>query len=97
MELIHALRDVDIAPLGSYTIGYPDETFDAMMETIIMAKQHVGEGLSAASFFVIVPFPGTTLFDMAIRDNHLSLDFDLSSSEAKRESAFKSVVSVSGD
>ena len=76
VALIRTLREVGITPLGNYTIGYPDETFDEMMETIMLAKRHVDEGLSAASFFVIVPFPGTTLFDMAVRDGHLPADID---------------------
>ncbi|MFQ6031270.1 MAG: B12-binding domain-containing radical SAM protein, partial [Dehalococcoidia bacterium] len=76
VALIHTMRDLGITALGNYTIGYPDETFDEMMETIMLAKRHVDEGLTAASFFVIVPFPGTTLFDMALREGHLSPDFN---------------------
>ncbi len=74
--LIRLARDLGITPLGNYTIGYPDETFEEMMETIMMAKRHVEEGLAAASFFIIVPFPGTGLFDMVIREGYLSPDFD---------------------
>ena len=76
VALIHDLLDLGIMGLGNYTIGYPDETFEEMMETIMMAKRHVEEGLAAAHFFVIVPFPGTTLFDMSIREGYLSADFD---------------------
>ena len=76
VALIHALRDVGITPLGNYTIGYPDETIDEITETIMLARRHVDEGLSAASFFVIVPFPGTTLFDMAIKNGQLAKDFN---------------------
>ena len=46
------------------------------MQTIMLAKRHVEEGLAAASFFVIVPFPGTALYDMVIRDGMLSPDFN---------------------
>ena len=76
VDLIHTMRDLRITALGNYTIGYPDETFDEMMETIMLAKRHMDEGLTAASFFVIVPFPGSTLYDLAIRDGHLSPDFN---------------------
>lgn len=76
VDLIHTMRDLGITALGNYTIGYPDETFDEMMETIMLAKRHVDEGLAAASFFVIVPFPGTTLYDLAISEGHLSADFN---------------------
>ena len=76
VALVRAVRDAGITPLGNYTVGYPDETFDEMMETFTLAKRHVEEGLAAASFFVIVPFPGTTLYDMVIQDGMLSPDFN---------------------
>jgi radical SAM superfamily enzyme YgiQ (UPF0313 family) len=62
--------------LGNYTVGYPDESFEELMETLMMAKRHMSEGLDVASFFCIVPFPGTTLYDMALKGGHLSRDFD---------------------
>lgn len=74
--LIHTAKELGIHVLGNYTIGYPDESFDELTETVMMAKRHVSEGLDAASFFCIVPFPGTTLFDKVIKDGHLSPDFD---------------------
>lgn len=76
VELIRVARDLGIIPLGSYTIGYPDETFEEVTETIMLAKRHVDEGLAVASFFVIVPFPGTTLYDMVIQTGQLSTDFN---------------------
>jgi radical SAM superfamily enzyme YgiQ (UPF0313 family) len=76
VALVHAVREVGITPLGNYTMGYPDETFDEIMETIMMAKHHVDEGLAVASFFVIVPFPGTSLYDMVIESGQLSQDFN---------------------
>ena len=74
--LIGTLRDMGITPFGQYTIGYPDETFEEMLETFMMAKRHVEEGVASVNFSVIVPFPGTTLFDMAIRNGHLSPDYN---------------------
>ena len=76
VDLIRTVRDVGIIPLGNYTIGYPDETFEEIMQTLMLAKRHVEEGLAAASFFVIVPFPGTALYDMVISAGMLSPDFD---------------------
>lgn len=74
--LIHVARELGITVLGNYTIGYPDETFEEIMETIMMAKRHVGEGLAVASFMVIVPFPGTDLFDMVVKERYLPPDFE---------------------
>jgi radical SAM superfamily enzyme YgiQ (UPF0313 family) len=71
VNLIQACHNRGITSLGNYTIGYPDETFDEVMETVMMAKQHVDAGLGAASFFIIVPFPGSALYDYGISNGIL--------------------------
>ena len=76
IALIRIASELGITTLGNYTIGYPDESFEELMETIMMAKRHVEAGLAAASFMVIVPFPGTELFEMVIREGYLPPDFD---------------------
>lgn len=75
-SLVESVARAGITPLGNYTIGYPDETFDEMMATLTMAKRHMDHGLAVASFFVIVPFPGTTLFDQVIKSGQLTPDFN---------------------
>ena len=75
IALIHAAKALGIKVLGNYTIGYPDETFAELSETIMMAKRHMDAGLDVASFFIIVPFPGTTLFDMTLREGYLPPDW----------------------
>lgn len=75
-RLIRTAQSVQIRVAGNYTIGYPDETIEEMTETIMMARRHMDEGLAAANIFCIVPFPGSLLFDIAIRDRHLDPDFD---------------------
>ena len=37
----------------------------------------MSEGLAAAAFMLVMPLPGTPLFDMALRDGYLSKDFDI--------------------
>jgi radical SAM superfamily enzyme YgiQ (UPF0313 family) len=74
--LIRTMKRLGMTVLGNYTFGYPDETFEETTDTIMMAKRHVDEGLDVASFFVIVPFPGSTLYDTAIRDGYLDANFD---------------------
>lgn len=75
-KLIRAFSDCDIRVSGNYMIGYPDETVEEMFETITMAKRNVEEGLDYALFFAVVPFPGSALFEMAVRDGHIDRDFD---------------------
>lgn len=45
------------------------------MQTIEMARQHMAEGLGEANVFLVVPFPGTVLFDEALRTGHLPADW----------------------
>lgn len=70
-KLIRTFNDYGIKVSGNYMIGYPDETIDEIFETITMAKRNVEEGLDYALFFAVVPFPGSELFEIAVRDGHI--------------------------
>lgn len=61
---------------GNYMLGYPDETLEEIQTTTEMARRHVGWGLDAANFFLVMPLPGTPLFDMAVANGNLSADFN---------------------
>lgn len=56
---------------GNYTIGYPDETMEEIKETLQLARLHMEYGLSEANIFLIVPFPGSELFDFAMKNGFL--------------------------
>jgi radical SAM superfamily enzyme YgiQ (UPF0313 family) len=75
-KLIGAFNERDIRVSGNYMIGYPDESVEEIFETISMAKRNVEEGLDYALFFAVVPFPGSELFQMAVRNGHIDRDFD---------------------
>lgn len=75
-RLIGAFTEAGIRVSGNYMIGYPGETVGEIFETIKLARRHVDQGLDYAAFFTVVPFPGTALFDMAIRDGYLDANFD---------------------
>ena len=75
-KLIGAFTAAGIRCSGNYMIGYPDESVEEIFETITMAKRNVEEGLDYALFFAVVPFPGSTLFNTAVRDGHIDRDFD---------------------
>jgi radical SAM superfamily enzyme YgiQ (UPF0313 family) len=74
--LIEACSRVGIKTAGNYMIGYPDETLDEVHRTILMAKQHVEQGMSHGHFFAVVPFPGTELYDMVVQTGQLNPDFN---------------------
>jgi len=75
-KLIRAFNDCEIRVSGNYMLGYPDESIEEVFETITMAKRNVDEGLDYALFFAVVPFPGSALFEMAVRNGHIDRDFD---------------------
>jgi anaerobic magnesium-protoporphyrin IX monomethyl ester cyclase len=75
-SLLQALGKAGIKGAGNYMIGYPDETAGEVYNTVLMAKQHVEQGLNHALLFGVVPFPGSLLFDMVIRNGQLDSDFD---------------------
>jgi anaerobic magnesium-protoporphyrin IX monomethyl ester cyclase len=75
-KLIEACADAGIQASGNYMMGYPDESPAEIFSTIEMARRHVDCGLDYALFFAVVPFPGSALFNNAIRDGHLDSDFN---------------------
>ena len=60
---------------GNYMIGYPDETMEEIQNTINYAKERMEDGLDASNFFLVMPLPGTPMFDEAIKNGNLPEDF----------------------
>ena len=75
--LIRTAKRLGIIVGGNYTFGYPDETYEELTETILLAQRHMDEGLDRANLMIIVPFPGTLLYERAIEGGHLSPSFDV--------------------
>ena len=75
-SLILAMKDYGFKIFGNYMMGYPDETLQEIETTIRLARDHVCYGLDAANFFLVVPLPGSPLFDLAIAGGHIRSDFD---------------------
>jgi radical SAM superfamily enzyme YgiQ (UPF0313 family) len=75
-KLLDACHSVGIKTAGNYMIGYPDETLAEIHNTILFAKRHVEHGMNHAQMFAVVPFPGTILYDMVIKNGQLDPDFD---------------------
>jgi radical SAM superfamily enzyme YgiQ (UPF0313 family) len=75
-KLIQECDKAGIKTAGNYMIGYPDETLGEIHNTILMAKQHVNDGMNHAALFAVVPFPGTVLYDTVVRNGQLDPNFD---------------------
>src|SRR5262249_11322325 len=76
ISLIRGAKNLGIKVAGNYTFGYPDETYEEMTETLMLAKRHMEAGLDKINLFIIQPFPGTVLHDEALARGHLKPDFD---------------------
>jgi len=75
-SLIEACKEYGLRIIGNYMIGYPDETLDEVLTTIQLGRDHMSYGLDSANYFIVIPLPGTPIFDMAVAGGHLSPDFD---------------------
>lgn len=74
--LIRACKDMGLRITGNYMLGYPDETRAEINQTLSMAADHMKSGLDAANFFLVMPLPGTPLFESAMRSGHLRPDYN---------------------
>lgn len=76
VQLVRVAVSVGIACPINMMIGFPDETENEIMQSVDLAKQLIGAGAPYVTFFIPIPFPGSKLFDLAIRGGYLSPDFD---------------------
>ena len=76
-RLVQAATDMGFKTQGFFTIGYPDETLDELDETFMLAKRLVNVGLAYANFYIVTPYPGTALYEMAMKNGNLPADLDL--------------------
>lgn len=60
-----------IAMVGYFMIGFSDETEDEIQQTIRLALELP---LARANFNIVIPIPGTAIFDDCIRDRRVILD-----------------------
>ena len=75
--LIQTFNDNNIKMHANYMIGFPDETKEEIYNTIEFAKQNAEWGITTSGFFIVMPLPGTTMFDYCIENGHLAKDFNI--------------------
>lgn len=75
--VIRMCKEYGLTVSSNYMIGYPDETREEINLTIEAAKLHIKEGLDIASVVLVMPLPGSPLFDMVIREGYLPPDYSL--------------------
>lgn len=69
--LIKKANSVGIEVASCYLIGYPDETYEELMQTLVLAKKHMDAGSRCVNFTMVTPFPGTALYDHVVENDLL--------------------------
>jgi anaerobic magnesium-protoporphyrin IX monomethyl ester cyclase len=64
--LIKAFNNEGIRIDANYIIGFPDETYDEIHNTIKYAENNAKVGVDTSCFFICMPLPGTTMFDYCV-------------------------------
>ena len=72
LKAVRDAHDADLTSLGSFIIGFPDESRDDVKNTIKFSKK---VGVNLAQFTVATPYPGTRLWNIALKRN-LITSFD---------------------
>jgi radical SAM superfamily enzyme YgiQ (UPF0313 family) len=75
-ELIRTIKKYKMYVGTNYMIGFPDETREEVQETVTFAKKMKEHGLDHSNFYLVMPVPGTPMFDYCTKNNHLPLDYN---------------------
>jgi len=68
MDATRAAKECGLRALGSFIIGFPYETEEDIRRTIKFSNR---VGVDLAQFTIATPYPGTKLWDLAIKENLL--------------------------
>ncbi len=75
-ELMKKMTNAGIKAPVNMMIGFPDETEEEMQMSIDFSKRLMDAGAPYVTFFIPIPFPGSELYDIAIKGGHLDPDFN---------------------
>ncbi|MBS7647367.1 radical SAM protein [Candidatus Bathyarchaeota archaeon] len=68
VKAVKTLKEAGIQILGSFILGFPEETIETAEQTIAFAKKL---DLDYAQFSILTPYPGTPLYEYAKENNML--------------------------
>ncbi|MEM3579529.1 MAG: radical SAM protein, partial [Candidatus Bathyarchaeia archaeon] len=74
VRTVKTLKEAGIQILGSFILGFPEETIETAKQTIAFAKNL---DLDYAQFSILTPYPGTPIYEYA-RENNMLLTRDWS-------------------
>ena len=75
-ELIKTIKKYKMYVGTNYMLGFPDESRKEIEETVKFAKKMKDYGLDHSNFYLVMPVPGTPMFDYCIKNKHLPLDYN---------------------
>ncbi|HDK17253.1 MAG TPA: radical SAM protein, partial [Nitrospirae bacterium] len=75
-------KKLDIRTLATFIIGNPEETKEDIEQTFSLAKEIKAD---YTAFYFLTPYPGTDIYDMAIKNNWLDPDLPFSEIWAHRQ------------
>lgn len=72
-NIVGTARKLGIETEGAFIFGIPGETIETMKESIEFAKK---TGFDRMVRFVFQPFPNTELYNICVKNNYLTKDYD---------------------
>ena len=75
-ELIKTIKKYKINVGTNYMLGFPDETREEIENTVNFAKKMKNYGLHHSNFYLVMPVPGTPIFDYCTKNGQLPLDYN---------------------
>ncbi|MDC6465157.1 radical SAM protein [Pelagibacteraceae bacterium] len=75
-DLIKTIKKHKMYVGTNYMIGFPDETRKEIENTVNFGKKMKEYGLDHSNFYLVMPVPGTPIFDYCTKNKHLPLDYN---------------------
>jgi len=72
-EIVDICKKLRIQTEGAFIFGIPGETIETMEDSLEFAKK---TGFDRIVKFVFQPFPNTELYDICVKNNYLTKDYD---------------------
>ena len=75
--LMKTMSKMKIQAPVNMMVGFPDETEKEINMSIDFAKKLMDHGAPYITFFIPIPFPGSSLYNIAINGDYLDKNFDI--------------------
>ena len=76
VELVKTASKIGITCPVNIMIGFPDETEEEIRKSIELGRCLVLAGAAYCTFFIPIPFPGSQLYEIALKGGHIDPSFD---------------------